>query len=203
MIDEKRLETQPVQHIRNLLASVRDGKLTINYYDPIYPPRHRTYEVACTAEDADALVGEYEALVQALEAIGKARAKLDARANPEDVLSPEQVVVFNTYIRDFNEAFDAGEYDLNELYLRREDGDQLNDEEYEVLECHYEWFGAQCLKRLPQKAYPPMFLVNKVQRYEYLIGCNAPKAVLDEEGRLIAEEMILYYFAKNDTFVCE
>ena len=37
MIDEKRFETTPVQHIRTLLESIKDGKLTITYYDPIEP----------------------------------------------------------------------------------------------------------------------------------------------------------------------
>jgi hypothetical protein len=35
MIDEKRLETTPIQHIRNLLESVSDGKITIGYEDPL------------------------------------------------------------------------------------------------------------------------------------------------------------------------
>ena len=37
MIDEKRLETAPVQHVRNLLESIKEGKLTVTYYDPIDP----------------------------------------------------------------------------------------------------------------------------------------------------------------------
>ena len=37
MSDEKRIETTPVQHIRNLVSSIKDEKLTITYYDPIEP----------------------------------------------------------------------------------------------------------------------------------------------------------------------
>ncbi len=196
MIDEKRLETTPVQHIRNLIESIKDGKLSVTYYDPIEPSYTRSYDVSCSAVDADEFVSKYEALTNALEAIGKAREKLNSGAGAEDVLTPEQIDVWNTYVCDFKENFDAGEYKLDELYIRREDGDELSEEEHEVLERHYEWFETQCLKRLPKKAYSPMLLVNKAQRYEYFISQNAPKTVIDEEGRCLAEELILYYAAK-------
>lgn len=199
MIDEKRLETSPVQHIRNLLKSIKDGKLTVTYYDSIDPPYSRVYNVSCTAVDADEVISKYEDLVQALKAIGDAREKLDNDAKMEDLLTPTQIDVWNTYIRDFDEKFDAGEYDLNTLYNMRECGAPLNDEEQEVIERHHEWFGAQCLKRLPEKAYPPMLLVNRAQRYEYLISHNAPKIVIEEEARCLVEEMILYYYCVKES----
>ena len=193
MIDETRMNTTPVQHIRNLINSITDEKLTITYYDPIDPTYTRTYDVSSTAADVEEFVSKYEALASALEAIGKAHEKLDSGVNAEDVLTPEQSDVWNTYICDFDEDFDAGEHNLDELYVRREDGDELSDEEHEVLERHYDWFEEQCLKRLPKKVYPSKFLVNRAQRYEYFISQNAPKCVIDEEGRRLAEEMILYY----------
>ena len=196
MIDEKRLETTPVQHIRNLIESIKDGKLTITYYDPIEPSFTRTYDVSCTPADADNFVSKYEAFVQALEAIGNVHAKLDSGAKVEDLLTPEQIAVWNTYIRDFDEEFDAGEFNLDEIYAMRESGAELSEEEHDALDRHYEWFEEQCLKRLPKKVYSPMYLVNRAQRYEYLICCNAPKTVIDEEGRCLAEELILCYAVK-------
>ena len=193
MIDEKRLETTPVQHIRNLMNSITDEKLTITYYDPIDPTYTRTYDVSSTVADTDKFVSKYEALVSALEAIGQVHEKLDSGVKADDVLTPAQIDVWNRYICDFDETFDAGEHNLDELYVRREDGDELSDEEHEVLERHYEWFEEQCLKRFPKRAYPSKFLVNRAQRYEYFISQNAPKCVIDEEGRRLAEEMILYY----------
>ena len=193
MIDEKRMNTTPVQHIRNLINSITDEKLTITYYDPIDPTYTRTYDVSSTVADTDKFVSTYEALVSALEAIGRVHEKLDSGVKADDVLTPEQIDVWNRYICDFDEIFDAGEHNLDELYVRREDGDELSDEEHEVLERHYDWFEEQCLKRLPKKVYPSKFLVNRAQRYEYFISQNAPKCVIDEEGRRLAEEMILYY----------
>lgn len=197
MIDEKRFETTPVQHIRNLINSITDGKLTITYYDPIDPSYTRTYGVSCTVADTDGFISEYEALTQALGAIGRVREKLSSHSKVEDVLTPEQVAVWNAYVRDFDEEFDAGEHNLNEIYERRRDGDELNDEEQEVLERHYEWFEEQCLKRFPKKNRSPMYFVNRAQRYEYFISQNAPKLIVDEEGRCLAEEMLLYYFSKD------
>ncbi len=196
MIDEKRLATSPAQHVRNLMESIKDGKLKVTYYDPIESSFTRTYDVSCASGDADDFVSKYEALTNALEAIGKVREKLHSGAKLEDALTPDQLSVWNTYVRDFEEQFDAGQYNLSEIYDMRECGAELSDEEHEVLERHYEWFEEQCLKRLPKKAHSPILLVNSAQRYEHLISQNAPKAVLDEEGRRLAEEMILYYAVK-------
>lgn len=196
MIDEKRIKTTPVQHIRNLINSITNEKLIITYYDPIDPTYTRTYDVSSTAADTEKFVSTYEALVSALEAIGQVHEKLDSGVKADDVLTPAQIDVWNRYICDFDETFDASEHNLDELYVRREDGDELSDEEHEVLERHYEWFEEQCLKRFPKRAYPSKFLVNRAQRYEYFISQNAPKCVIDEEGRRLAEEMILYYAVK-------
>lgn len=196
MIDKKRLETTPVQHIRNLIESIKDGQLNVTYYDVIEGPYTRTYNVACTPADADEFASKYEALVQALESIANVHAKLDSGVKAEDVLSPELVEVWNTYIREFDEEFDAGEFNLDEIYAMRESGAELSEEEHDALDRHYEWFEEQCLKRLPKKVYSPMHLVNRAQRYEYLLSCNAPKTVINEEGRCLAEEMLLYYTVK-------
>ena len=196
MIDEKRLETTPTQHIRNLIESIEDSQLNVTYYDVIEEPYTRTYNVACTPADVEEFVSKYEAFVQALEAIGNVHAKLDSGAKADDVLSPELVEVWNTYICEFDEEFDAGEFNLDEIYAMRESGAELSEEEHDALDRHYEWFEEQCLKRLPKKVYSPMHLVNRAQRYECLISRNAPKTVINEEGRCLAEEMILYYTVK-------
>ena len=194
MINEKRLEITPIQHIRNLVESIKDGKLTVTYYDAIDPPYDRTYDVCCTAVKIDEIVGKYEALTQALCAIGSVREELDNGTKAEALLTLDQLEVWNIYVRDFDEKFDSGEYNLYIIYDMRECGAPLNDEEQDVLERHYEWFEIQCLTRLPNKVRSPMYLVNRAQRYEYLISQNAPKCVIDEEGRRLAEEMILYYY---------
>jgi hypothetical protein len=194
MIDEKRLKTTPIQHIRNLIASIKDGVLIFTWYDPIDPPYHLAYDVSCTAADVDEVISRYEALVKALEAISASRERLDNGENPKDVLTTEQFSVWDTYVRDFDEKFDSGEYDLDIIYDMSKCGAPLSDEEQYLLERHYEWLETQSLKRLPKRAYSPMNLILRAKRYEYLLSHKAPKAVIDEEGRGLAEEMIIYHY---------
>ena len=67
MIDEMRLETTPVQHIRNLMNSITDEKLTITYYDPLDPTYTRTYDVSTTAADADEFISKFKILHQGVK----------------------------------------------------------------------------------------------------------------------------------------
>ena len=195
MIDEKRLKTTPIQHIRNLIASIKDGVLIFTWYDPIDPPYHLAYDVSCTAADVDEVISRYEALVKALEAISASRERLDNGENPKDVLTTEQFSVWDTYVRDFDEKFDSGEYDLDIIYDMSKCGAPLSDEEQYLLERHYEWLETQSLKRLPKRAYSPMNLILRAKRYEYSLSHKAPKTVIDEEGRGLAEEIIIYYYS--------
>ena len=199
MINVERQGTSPVQHIRNLMNSIKDEKLTITYHDPLEPskpPYTETYDVSCTVADADEFVSKYEALTSALEAIGKVHEKLDSGVKAEDVLTPDQIAVWNTYICGFYKDFDAGDYNVDELFAKLENGYELSDEERKVLKRRDEWFEEQCLKRFPKRGYTSKFFVNRAQRYEFFVKLHAPKIILDEEGRFLAAEMILYYGAK-------
>ena len=197
MIDEKRFKTTPVQHIRNLLNSIKDGKLTITYYNEMSEPTDTiTYDVSCTAADADEFISKYEALTKALYAIGKSREKLESEAKIEDVLTPDQIDVWNTYFWDFDKDFDAGEYSLGELYAKLWNELELSEEENAVLERYDEWFDEQCLKHLPSKTRHPRFLVSCARRYQHFVSRNAPQIILDHDGCLLAEQMILFYSAK-------
>ena len=196
MFNENRLETAPKQHIRDLIESIKDGKLSVTFYDMIEPSYIETYDVSCTSADAEEFISKYEQLIESLEAIAKVREMIDSGTKPEDVLTPEHLEVWNTYVCRFNEKFDAGKYNIDELYARREDGDELSDEEHEILERHYEWLEEQSLKRLPKRVYSPKFLINRAQRYEYFVSHGAPKIVIEEEGRCLSEAMILYYAVK-------
>ena len=199
MIDEKRLEMPPVSYIRELMESIKDGKVTITYYEPVDPPYSLDYNVSCTAADTEDFVTEYLSIAQTLEAIGEAKRHTDEGAVLEELLTAEQLDVWNTYIRDFDEEFDAGDYDLDVIYDMRDSGAQLDDDEQEVLERHHEWYEAQCLKRLPMRAHSPILLVNRAQRYEAFVRYNAPKTVIMEAGRTLTEEMLLYRYRTEET----
>jgi hypothetical protein len=44
-------------------------------------------------------------------------------------------------------------------------------------------------------------MITRAMRYERLISVNAPEVVITEEGRCLAEEMVLYYFGKEEPIV--
>lgn len=44
-------------------------------------------------------------------------------------------------------------------------------------------------------------MITRAMRYEKLISLGAPEIVVTEEGRLLAEEMVLYYFGKEEPIV--
>ena len=71
MIDKKRLETAPVQHIRDLMESVSDGKITIGHEDPLELFSQRTFEVSCGVTDREKLFSATEA-----ERVEQAKIKL-------------------------------------------------------------------------------------------------------------------------------
>lgn len=196
MIDGKRLSTSPSQHIRNLFAETKDGTLNITYYPELEEPYKLAYNVNWTAEDAEKLVCEYEELTTSLEEIGKVHNELDNKEARERLLTKEALAVWETYIKPF-EPFEVDLDIIGELYYRCE-YDQLSDEEYELLERHHDWFEDNSLLRLPRLRRSPKYVMNRAQRYEKLASLNAPAMILEEEGRCLAEEMILYYYGLGD-----
>ena len=184
-------------YILELFNATKEGKVTITDFTEIEGPYDRIYEVDWSSEDAGKIVGKYEALIVALSKIGKLHNELENEDKRRELLTYEENAVWETYIRPFEE-FKVDKEILNELYDRRECGDQLTDDETDILENHYEWFNEQSLKRLPFERRSPMHVVNRAQRYEHLVSLNAPEIVIGNEGRCLAEEMILYYCSKKE-----
>lgn len=184
-------------YILELFNATKEGKVTITDYTEIEGPYDRIYEVDWSSENAGKIVEKYEALIVALSKIGKLHNELENEDKRRELLTYEENAVWETYIRPFEE-FEVDKEILNELYDRRECGDQLTDDETDILEIHYEWFNEQSLKRLPFERCSPMHVINRAQRYEYLVSVNAPEIVIGNEGRCLAEEMVLYYCSKKE-----
>ena len=198
MFENERFNVNPQQHILDIFEAIKDGKVGITYYPDIGEPYDLNYEIDCTKEEAEELVHKYTALTAALAAIAAVSEQdLENDEKRKELLSAEELLVWEIYIRDFDEKFDVDEDYLHELYQRRECDCIDDDEEYEILERHYEWFDMQCRERLPFEARSPMLVVNYAQRYEYCVRNKAPQFVLNEISRRLAEDMILYYFSKD------
>lgn len=192
MKEPYRRDVDPVQHIRNLFDSTHDGRLAITYYPSDgEKPFERTYAMDWTAEDAEAIVNRYEALVPILERIGGMYGELLEADKRAALLTEEEQAVWNIYVRPFD-AFEVSYAVINELY-RRAEFDELTEEENDLLERCYAFEEAQCLERLPVNRCSPRNLIINGARYTAAVRWKAPAFIVHEEARTLAEEMVLYY----------
>lgn len=191
MNEDTRNACTPQEYILKLFDETVDGKLKITYF-PLFDQTYSLkYKMNWTKEDAQNMVQRYNKLTAALARIGEVHDKLGEETVRQELLTEYEVEVWNTYIRPFT-PFEVDLDVITELYFRRET-DSLEDEENELLERHYEWFVTNSRQRLPFDKVCPSQLVNRAQRYERLKELDAPECVVDEEGRFLAEKLVLYY----------
>ena len=187
-----RWECTPQEYIRELFNDTKEGKLMIMYY-PGKPhlPYKKIYEVDWKETDVDLLIKEYERLTSMFIKFGKSHRELENCANLDELLTEVEREVWNTYILPY-EPFDVEEGVINELYCRGE-FDQLDDDENDLLERHYCWKQEQSLKRLPQKGCVPTDFIEEARWYEYHAQVGSKGEFLQEPGKNLAREMVLYY----------
>ena len=195
MSKTNRFEITPQEHIMNMYEQTCDGKIAVTYYPTNgEKPYSLTYTIDWTKEDAENAIKEYEALVAALHKIGDLHNVLANESDRKRLLSPEELSVWETYIQPFN-PFAVDMSVIEELYLRAE-FDELSEDENELLERFYEWRNTQSAQRLPFLQRSPANVILSASRYERLLSLNAPKVIVNEEARCLAEEMVLYYYAQ-------
>lgn len=196
MNEDIRRECTPQDYIRKLFHETKDGKLKIHYFPFLDQPYSSTYRMDWIKNDAETMVERYNTLTSALTRIGELHGELEDEAKRKELLSSEELNVWDTYIRPF-EPFEVDSDIISELRFRSET-ESLDDEDCELLERHHDWFVANSHKRLPADRWCPSHLINRAQRYTKLIELGAPDVVVEEEGRFLAEEMVLYYHATKE-----
>ena len=197
MTRDMRAELTPQQYIRQLFAETKAGKMSITYhyqYD-IEEPYTRTYDMDWTAEDAQSIVDRYDDLTAKLCKFASMQAQLQEES-PEKLLTPEELRVWETFLKPFA-PFEVEESVIGELYLRGE-YDTLDDEENELLERHWRWRERNSLERMPFLRRSPADVILRARRYARLVELSAPEVVIQEEGRYLAEEMVLYYYGPQE-----
>ena len=97
------------------------------------------------------------------------------------------------------EPFDV-EMSVVEEIRMRVIGD-LFEEEEEILKRFYMWREDQSQKRIPFNRRSCANMITQAMRFERLLSLNAPETVVQEEGRCLAEEMVLYYAGKEQPLV--
>lgn len=196
MSNSKMLDLLPQEHIRNLYTKTQNGKLAITYYPENGEPSFDlTYDVDWTEADAEALAKKCESLIKTLNRLAQIHDDLLDENKRIELLTEEELEVWDTFVRLFK-PFEVPESVIFELYKRGE-FDELSDEENALLERHYEWQEAECLERLPYNRTSPTKYIISALHYELSIYCKRPENEIKDYARILAEEMILYYFNKK------
>jgi hypothetical protein len=199
MTEEMRNDLTPQGYIRQMFRQTRDGKLAITRNPGVGEPETITYQVNWTAEDAEQIVQRYNLLTAALFRIGRLHDQLEEEENRIKLLNAEQLEIWNTYVR----PYDPFEVDLTvvyDIYDRSQLGDILEEEEA-IWKRYCMWREEQSQKRIPFHRRSAANMIQRARRYEKLISMDAPLIVVAEEGRCLAEEMVLYYAGKEEPIV--
>ena len=215
MTEQMRSDLTPQGYIRHMFAETKNGEFKVGYTDFFNnsAPEERTLILNWTAEDAEKVEQRYNLLTSALARIARIHNQLEDEENRKKLLSESDFVVWNTYVR----PFEPLEVNWDELYpippcepeelpsliyeiQERAIGD-LTPEEEKLLKWHYMWREEQSQKRIPFNRRSSADMITRAMRYEKLLSLGAPEIVVTEEGRYLAEEMVLYYFGKEEPII--
>lgn len=196
MIEGSRFDVLPEEHILNMFNATADGKVTVTC-DPHNGegPYDRTYEVEWKRRDAEYLALGCRDLTSTLRKLGMMVAELEDGDKRRAVLDESELEIWDIFLSPF-EPFEVEHSVIMELQLRGE-YDELSEEENGLLERYYVWLEEQCRKRLPYMNNSPENYIIRARRYAKLIAMGAPEIVVMEEGRCLAEEMVIYYYGKQ------
>ena len=214
MTEEMRNDLTPQGYIRQMFRETADGKLAITYYPFVGEPETRTYEVNWTAEDAEQIVSRYILLTNALARIGRLHDKMEDNADWRRLLEEADLEVWNTYVQPYepmevnwDELYPIPPCEpdelmslIHEIHERGQYGDLIEEEEM-LWKQYCMWNEEQSQKRIPFNRRSSADMILAAKRYEGAIRLGAPEVVVTEQGRGLAEEMVLYYFGKEEPIV--
>ena len=153
-------------------------------------------------------------LTSALARIARIHDQLDDEENCKKLLSESDFEVWSTYVRPY-EPFEVNWDELypippcephelmalvETIHERGRYGDLIAEEEL-LLKQYYMWNEEQSQKRIPFNRRSSADMILAAKRYEGAIRLGAPEIVVTEQGRGLAEEMVLYYFGKEEPIV--
>ena len=217
MNEQMRNDLTPQGYIRHMFAETENGIFTYSYetiYKDIFD---RSFYLNWTTEaEMEEAVQRYNVLTSALARIGRIHDELEDEENRKKLLSEADLEVWNTYVR----PYEPMEVNWDELYpippcepdelmsliYAIHDRSQLGDiiEEEELLWAQYcMWREEQSQKRIPFNRRSVADMIDRAMRYERFISLGAPEIVVTEEGRCLAEELVLYYYGKEEPIIWE
>ena len=198
MTEGMRINLTPQGYIRMMFEETKDGKFNLTDCSIFKNQESITFEWNWTKDDAEMIERKYSVLTAALNRIGCLHDQLEDREIREKLLSKSDLDVWNTYVCPF-ESFEDDDI-INEIYDRVISG-EVSEDEKTIWKRYCIWREEQSQKRIPFNRRSALNMIIRAARYERLISIHAPDVVVIEEGRCLAEEMILYYFGKEEPLV--
>ena len=206
----------PQGYIRHMFSETENGEFKVGYTDFYNNSaiEERTFYVNWTAEDAEKIVQRYNLLTSALTRIARLHDQLKDEKSRKELLSEADLEVYNTYVHPY-EPFKVNWDELypippcepeelmsliGEIHERGRYGDLIEEEEL-LWKQYCMWREEQSQKRIPFNRRSCADMITRAMRYEKFIRLGAPEIVVTEEGRCLAEEMVLYYFGKEEPIV--
>lgn len=216
MNEQLRNNLTPQGYIRQMYAETVNGEFKVGYTDPDNDSveEERTFYVNWTAEDAEKTVQRYNLLTFALARIGRLHDQLNDEESRKQLLSEADLEIYNTYILPYEpmkvnweELYPITPCEpdelmslIQEIHERSRYGDLIEEEEL-LWKQYCMWKEEQSQKRIPFNRRSCADLITRASRFERLISLGAPEIIVTEEGRLLAEEMVLYYFGKEEPII--
>ena len=216
MTEQMRNDLTPQGYIRHMFAETKNGGFTVGYKNPDshFVEEERIFEVNWSAEDAKELEEKYNLLTSALARIGRIHEQLEDEERRRELLSESDLEVYNTYVQPYepmkvnwDELYPIPPCESDELMTLIHDihergryGDLIKEEE-ELWKQYCMWEEEQSQKKIAFNRRSCANLIKRAMRYERFISMGAPEIVIMEEGRCLAEEMVLYYFGKEEPIV--
>ena len=216
MNTQTRKDLTPQGLIRRMFAETENGKVSVGFENPYsyFAEEERTFHLNWTEEDADTVIQRYNLLTLSLARIARVHDQLEDEENRIRLLSKDDLKVWETYVR----PYEPMEVEWDELYpippcepdelmsliAAIHERSQLGDiieEEHKLWDQYCRWNEEQSQKRIPFNRRSAADMVARAGRYERLISLGAPDIVVTEEGRCLAEEMVLYYFGKEEPII--
>lgn len=216
MTEQMRNDLTPQGYIRHMFTETQNGEFKVGYTDFFNnsAPEERTLILNWTAEDAEKVEQRYNLLTSALARIARIHDQLEDEENRKKLLSESDLEVYNIYVLPYepfkvnwDELYPIPPCEPDELmslventFERGKLGDLIEEEEL-LIKRYCMWHEEQSQKRIPFNRRSCADMITRAMRYEKLISIGAPEIVVTEEGRLLAEEMVLYYFGKEEPIV--
>ena len=218
MNTQTRKDLTPQGFIRRIFAETENGKVSVGYENPYnyFADEEKTLCLNWTEKDVDTVIQRYNLLTCALARIARVHDQLDDEENRKKILSESDLEIWNTYVR----PYEPMQVNWDELYPippckpdellpliysiheRSQLGDIIEEEE-KLWNQYCKWNEEQSQKRIPFNRRSAADMIERAMRYERFISLGAPEIVVTEEGRCLAEEMVLYYFGKEEPLVWE